>query len=86
MRHRVTRQLRHLTATQVEDLAAGNILAPLAPQLDAIERLIATRQPSMVSYAQWQKIDAAEIASGEAQQRPRVKFTRIADMLGAAGH
>ena len=73
-------------ACMVEDLAAGNILAPLAPQLDAIERLIATRQPSMVSYAQWQKIDAAEIASGEAQQRPRVKFTRIADMLGAAGH
>jgi ferredoxin/flavodoxin---NADP+ reductase len=73
-------------ACMVEDLAAGNILAPLAAQLDAIERLIATRQPSMVSYAQWQKIDAAEIASGEAQQRPRVKFTRIADMLGAAGH
>ena len=73
-------------ACMVEDLAAGNILAPLAPQVDAIERLIATRQPSMVSYAQWQKIDAAEIASGEAQQRPRVKFTRIADMLGAAGH
>jgi ferredoxin/flavodoxin---NADP+ reductase len=38
-----------------------------------------------VSYADWLKIDAAEILKGEAQQRPRVKFTRIKDMLAVLG-
>jgi len=52
----------------------------------AARALVQERQPEMVTYADWQKIDAAEIAEGEVQQRPRVKFTRIRDMLAILGN
>jgi hypothetical protein len=29
----------------------------------------------------WLKIDAAEVASGEPEGKPREKFTRVAEML-----
>lgn len=38
-----------------------------------------------INYAQWQAIDAAEIRRGEPKQKPREKFTRIEEMLAAAG-
>jgi len=38
-----------------------------------------------INYAQWQAIDAAEIRRGEAKQKPREKFTRVEEMLDAAG-
>ena len=37
-----------------------------------------------MSYAGWELIDAAEKAAGEPQGRPRVKFTRVEEMLDAA--
>ena len=42
------------------------------------------RQPDVVDYAGWQAIDASEQAAGEPQGRPRVKLTRIAEMVEAA--
>lgn len=38
-----------------------------------------------INYAQWQAIDAAEIKRGEPKQKPREKFTRVEEMLAAAG-
>lgn len=38
-----------------------------------------------INYVQWQAIDAAEIRRGEPKQKPREKFTRIEEMLAAAG-
>ena len=72
-------------ARMVEDIAAGNCFMPVAPGVDAASALVHERQPQTVSYADWLKIDAAEILKGEAQQRPRVKFTRIKDMLAVLG-
>jgi len=73
-------------ARMVEDLAAGRCFKPMAPDVAAARALVQERQPEMVTYADWQKIDAAEIAKGEVQQRPRVKFTRIRDMLAILGN
>ena len=67
-------------ACMVEDLAAGNILSPEAPEVDAAKSLIESRKPDAVSYPEWQKIDAEEVQRGEAQGRPRVKFTDIDEM------
>jgi ferredoxin--NADP+ reductase len=44
-----------------------------------------TRQPAVVDSAGWRAINAAEIARGGADGRPRKKFTDVADMLAAAG-
>ncbi|NJP07236.1 MAG: FAD-dependent oxidoreductase [Chloroflexaceae bacterium] len=46
-----------------------------------IQRLIAERKPDHVSYQDWQLLDTYEIKTGEPQGRPRVKVTRVPDML-----
>ncbi|MFT6316796.1 MAG: ferredoxin--NADP+ reductase [Candidatus Azotimanducaceae bacterium] len=69
----------------VEDLQTGQHFNPSEPSIAAIETLIKTRQPRFVTYEDWLKIDAAEIALGEAQQRPRVKFVSVDAMLDIAG-
>ena len=68
-----------------EDLAAGSVLEPAHPEAAAAEALVRQRQPSYFSYADWQKLDAIEVERGRAQGRPRVKFTRIEEMLSALG-
>jgi ferredoxin--NADP+ reductase len=50
----------------------------------AVATLIANRTAQVVDYAGWQAIDAHEIATGAHQERPRVKLTRVADMLDVA--
>ncbi|MFZ9857800.1 MAG: FAD-dependent oxidoreductase [Roseiflexaceae bacterium] len=49
-----------------------------------VAALIASRIAQVVDYASWQAIDAHEIAMGAPQERPRVKLTRVADMLDVA--
>ena len=68
-----------------EDLARGAVLEPVRPEAAAAEALVRQRQPNFVSYADWLKLDAIEVSRGRAQGRPRVKFTRIEDMLAALG-
>lgn len=69
----------------VADIAAGKLPeAELAGDSDATPSLLAERKPDAIGFDQWQKIDAAEIANGEPQGRPRVKFTSIPEMLDTA--
>lgn len=49
-----------------------------------LRRLVRARQPDVVDAEGWRAIDAAEIARGAAEGRPRVKFTSVDDMLTAA--
>ena len=35
----------------------------------------------MVTYEDWKKIDYAEVSKGAAENRPRVKFTSVDEML-----
>jgi len=70
-------------ALMVEDIAAGRHFEP-TESADALAELIASRQPDAVSFSEWKKIDAEEVARGEAQGKPRVKFTQVADMVAVA--
>lgn len=71
-------------ACMVEDLAAGKLFSPSNPDVDAAAAMVRSKQPEYVSYEDWQKIDAAELANGESTGRPRVKFTKVEEMLAAA--
>jgi ferredoxin--NADP+ reductase len=67
------------------DLAEGKLLAPACPELEAVTTLLQQKKPTYVSYDDWLRLDEMETAAGEAQGRPRLKFTKVADMLAALG-
>jgi ferredoxin--NADP+ reductase len=46
--------------------------------------MLLARQPALVTYAGWSEIDRHERARGESAGRPRVKLTRIEEMLRIA--
>ena len=68
----------------LEDLAEGRLPEPGAPEPDSVESLVSERRPDYVSYAGWELIDAAEQAAGLPLGRPRVKFTRVEEMVEVA--
>jgi ferredoxin/flavodoxin---NADP+ reductase len=72
-------------ACMVEDAERGRLLAPTEPAADAVLALVRQRQPQWISWADWQRLDALEVERGRATGRPRVKFTRVEDMLAALG-
>jgi ferredoxin--NADP+ reductase len=67
----------------VADFNDGKLTDPAAKP-DALAALVHARQPNAVDAAGWRAIDAAEIARGSGDGRPRTKFTDVADMLAAA--
>lgn len=62
----------------LEDLS---LLHCEVPDTAPIKEQLASAGVRVVSYADWKKIDAAEIAAGQAKGKSRSKFTRIEDML-----
>jgi ferredoxin/flavodoxin---NADP+ reductase len=68
----------------IEDVEAGRLLEPDAPDPAAVESLLAEREVEFVSFGAWQAIDRAEVARGAPQGRPRVKFCSTEEMLDAA--
>jgi ferredoxin/flavodoxin---NADP+ reductase len=68
------------------DASAGgdDLNVPDSPDGAAIELLLRERQPELVTYDGWTSIDHHERALGEASGRPRVKLTRIEEMLRVA--
>ena len=70
----------------VEDLREGRLPEPEGDiGAAAVEALLSERKPEHVTYEGWELIDAAEQAAGEPLGRPRVKLTRLDEMLEAAG-
>ena len=67
----------------VEDLAAGRHFEPTQSPA-ALADLVLSRQPDAITFAEWKKIDDEEVARGEAKGKPRVKFTRVAEMVAVA--
>jgi ferredoxin--NADP+ reductase len=63
---------------------ADTIHQPGEPDAAAVESLLRDRQPELVTYAGWGEIDRHERALGEPSGRPRVKLTRIDEMLRVA--
>ncbi len=69
----------------LEDVTAGATLQPAHPDAAAMDAMVRERQPNAVSFADWLKLDALETANGKTLNRPRVKFTSVAEMLAALG-
>lgn len=64
------------------DLEAGDVeVDPEAPV-----RLLEERGVRVVDFDDWGRIDAAEVARGEPEGRPRNKFVRVPAMLEACEH
>src|SRR5262245_53669075 len=64
----------------LEDAAAGRTLSP---DREDIGSLLRERQPDLVEWIDWQRLNEAESAAGSQAGRPRRKHTRIAEMLAA---
>ncbi len=56
-------------------------LTCLQPNSELLAARLKQKGVRVVSYSDWQKIDAAEIANGQKSGKSREKFTRVADML-----
>lgn len=63
------------------DAAAGKTLTPEA---DDIGALLRSRQPDLVTWADWLRLNEDETARGKAAGRSRVKRTTVKEMLTAA--
>ncbi|HEX7609486.1 MAG TPA: FAD-dependent oxidoreductase [Solirubrobacteraceae bacterium] len=66
------------------DGAAGSRHEPESPDAAAVEELLRAKAPELITYSGWQAIDRHERALGEPTGRPRVKLTRIEEMLRVA--
>ena len=55
------------------------------PSSDELKELLKTKNIKFVTFADWKKIDAAEIERGKPLGKPREKFIKIEEMLQAAG-
>ncbi len=67
--------------TLLDDIAAGHIEPAPEPSPDAADALYRSRVERPVSWEDWIRINAAEIAQGEAEGRPRRKFVDVPSML-----
>jgi ferredoxin--NADP+ reductase len=68
-------------ASMAGDAAEGLVPEPAVVDADAIERLVRERQPDVVGFDDWQRLDAFEMERGAASGRPRVKLTSLAEAL-----
>ncbi len=68
----------------IDDVVAEKVVRPQTPP-EAFDELLRKRHRAVVGYRGIRAIDRRERERGEQQGRPRVKFTDVAEMLGAAG-
>ena len=57
------------------------LVACTEPNTEAVINLLKSKKVRVVTFADWKKIDAAEIERGQKAGKPREKFVRVADML-----
>ncbi len=69
--------------SMLADARAGKTLQPAQATSQAADALVHGRQAHVVSFDDWKRLDALELSRGKEQGRPRVKFSRIDDMLTA---
>jgi len=67
----------------LQDVQTGALMTPDKPARDAVETLLQERDIDYVTYADWQLLDEVEQTRGADSGRPRLKFSRIEDMLSA---
>jgi ferredoxin--NADP+ reductase len=76
--------LSSLRGSDASSPARNSRHLPSTPDAAAVEALLRSRQPDLVTYAGWEAIDRHERALGEAAGRPRVKLTSIEELLRVA--
>ncbi len=69
-----------------EDLAGGRLAEPSAPDPAEVLGTLTARKPELITYEGWSEIDRHERGLGEPAGRPRVKLTRIEEMLRVAAN
>jgi ferredoxin--NADP+ reductase len=69
----------------VEDLGRGAVPSPEQPDSAAWEAFVRQRRPQVITFEQWRQLDVQELKRGKEQGRPRVKLTRVDEMLAAVG-
>jgi len=67
------------------DLASARLDKPDVPGREVLESLLRERKRDYVSYEDWQLIDQLERERGEQAGAPRLKFSRVEEMLHALG-
>ena len=67
----------------VADVADGKVLQPSGATAEAAAQLVRDRQPAFFSYADWLHLNKVEVSKGKEIGAPRVKFTRVDEMLAA---
>ncbi len=65
------------------DVKKGLTLNPVQAERRRVEELISERQPDYLTYEDWLRLDEMEKERGKEQGRPRIKYTRIDEMLEA---
>lgn len=66
-----------------EDIEKESINIPEDPDPDSITELLRERDCEYVTYEDWLRLDALEIERGKALGKPRLKFTKIEDIMEA---
>lgn len=67
----------------LEDVALGRHLNPTYPQAHTADAYIRHQQPDVVTYENWLTLNQIEVSRGKPLGRPRLKFTRVEEMLAA---
>lgn len=67
------------------DAAAGQLLHPAHATAEAALSFVSGRQPRFITYVDWQQLNEVELSRGQEIGRPRLKLTRVDDMLEAVG-
>jgi ferredoxin--NADP+ reductase len=67
----------------LEDANASKVYSPTQTDPEAINHLLRERGVRVVTYADWQILDTLEQQHGADINRPRLKFSRVQDMLAA---
>ena len=70
-------------STLLEHAAAGRLAGERAGSREEREAWLAERQPDLVTQEGWLAIDRHERELGEPHQRPRVKLTRVDELVRA---
>ncbi|MBZ0286716.1 MAG: NADP oxidoreductase, partial [Anaerolineae bacterium] len=67
----------------LEDARAGKLLNPAEPEAGAVEELLHQHHIRYVTYSDWLVLDRIEQERGAARNAPRLKFSRVDEMLDA---
>ncbi|XP_012517783.1 PREDICTED: NADPH:adrenodoxin oxidoreductase, mitochondrial [Propithecus coquereli] len=70
----------------LQDLKAGLLPSGPRPGSAAIQALLSSRGVQPVSFSDWEKLDAKEVARGQASGKPREKLVDPQEMLQLLGH